>query len=181
MCFICDGGTDRELMARFEQRIEAFGFTMVGVGSGAKSWVDTIGLLETFGHPEMVVTALAIETAAGLFEGLVERIRAGESFTPTSPDAALHGRPLRVSAVHPTQWVHGRFAMWTNYYGERGFLPAQPAAVQILWPNQDGVCPPDRDFCHDHRNCQPLLAFPVASDVNAPPVGRQNSKRRRRR
>lgn len=180
MCFICDGGTDDELLSGFEQRIETFGFTMMGVDSGVKSWVYTIGLLETFGHPELVVTGLGMASAAGLFDGIVDRIRKGETFSPVSPDSTLNGHPFRVSAVHPTQWVHGRFAMWTNYYGERGFLPAQPAAIQILWPNDDGVFPPDRDFCHDHRNCQPLLAFPVASNVNAPPVGRQRTKRRRR-
>lgn len=178
MCFLCDGGTEGELTTTLRERIDRFGFTMMGVGDDVNSWVYTIGLLENFGHPELVVTTLAMESAAGLFNGLVDRIWAGESFSPLSPDTALEvGPAIRFSSVHPTQWANGRFAMWTNYYGERSFLPAQPEAVQVLWPNDAGMFPPDRDFCHDHNHCQPLLAFPVASNVNT----RSDRSRKHRR
>lgn len=174
MCFICDGGTEEEWAARTRDRIREFGFTMVAVGSGTRSWTYTIGLLETFGHPELVVTTLAAQSAFGLINGMVDRIRSGERFDASSRETSLQGQPVRFGLVHRTQWVQGRFAAWVNHYGESGFLPAEPNAVQLLWANDDGVFPPDRDFCHHHRHCQPLLAFAVAANVH-------ESARRKRR
>jgi hypothetical protein len=181
MCFICDGGTVEELFADTRERIDKYGFTMVGVGEGVRSWVYTIGLLETFGHPELVVTTLSMEGAASLFTGLVDRIRNGESFDASSRESVHVDVPIRFSSVHPTQWLHGRFAMWVNYYGHLGVLPAQPEAVQVLWPNELDIFPPDRDFCHEHRNCQPLLSSPVAADVHETQRRRRRRKKRDRR
>ena len=180
MCFMCEGGTLEQLFRQTRERIGAHGFTMVSVENRKSSWTYTIGLVETTSHPELVVTGLGADNAQALITDLVAHIKAGERFE--SGDASLHGLPLRVGTVHPTQWVHGRFAMWVNYYGERGEPVPTPAAVQILWPNDDDVFPPDRDFCNVHRECQPVLSVLVAHDVNQPigrPRGRRKKKGRR--
>lgn len=180
MCVLCDGGTVEEWLDGTRERIEEHGFTMVSVD--AKSpWTYTIGLLESFGHPELVITGVDPSAAQDLLRAFVAHIRSGDGFE--RGDVSLHGVPFRIGDVHPTQWVHGRFAMWVNYYGERGArsgeLPPTPVAVQILWPNEDDVFPPDRDFCDVHRNCQPLLSVLVAHDVHEP-VGRPRRRRKRK-
>jgi hypothetical protein len=137
-------------------------------------------LLEAFDHPELVITGLDAPDAHRLISDLVAHIESGERFDGS--ETSLHGVPLRIGKVHPTQWVHGRFAMWVNYYGERGArgeLPPAPDAVQILWSNDDGVFPPDRDFCDVHRECQPVLSVLVADDVHRPP-GRPRGRRKRK-
>jgi hypothetical protein len=178
MCILCDGGSPQDLLEGFRSRIAEFGFTMVSVGDGTSSWTYTIGLLENFAHPEFVVTGLDPGAASDVITGLVQRVRDGESFTGASPDSSHRGVALRFGDVHRTQWTHGRFAMWEAHYDLFGGRPLSRSATQILWPNDDGVFPPDRDFCHAHRNCQPVLSVITARDVNR---SRSRSKRRKKR
>lgn len=58
MCMLCEGASAQDVLDGFRSRIAEFGFTMVSVGGGSSSWTYTIGLLENFGHPELVVTGL---------------------------------------------------------------------------------------------------------------------------
>jgi hypothetical protein len=131
----------------------------------------------------LVVTGLDPGCAHHAINALVVRIRRGEVFDVGSPDTSVDGLAVRLGAVHHTQWTQGRFAMWVNYYGMAGMagdpLP-DPAAVQVLWANDDGVFPPDRDFCREHRDCQPILSVAVAHDVNRP-IGRGRGKAKRNR
>jgi hypothetical protein len=180
MCFICDGGTEQDLLDQTHARIAEHGFTMMMVGDDRSSWAYSIGLLENFGHPELVVTGLDATSASAVITGLAERIRDGERFTAASPDTTYMGWPVRFGEVHQSQWRHGRFAMWCAYYGHRGELPANPDAVQLLWANDDDVFPPDRDFCAAHRNCQPVLSVAATRDVNLPPRRSQRRKKKRR-
>lgn len=174
---LCDGANEQDLFGQFRARIAQFGFTMVHVGEGSSSWTYTVGLVEGLGHPEFVVTGLNPTAASVVVAGLVERVRAGERYTSAS-EASYEGVALRFGAVHRSHWRHGRLAMWEAYYDRFGGKPASRSAIQILWPNEDGAFPPDRDFCHEHRNCQPLLAVAATDDVNLP---RRGSKRRKSR
>jgi len=175
MCFLCDGGTIEEWLDQTRERIDRYGFTMVMVEGGKSSWTYTIGLTESFGDPELVVTGLDAEHSVFLIDGLAERIKDGERFD--SGETSLCGVPLRIGPVHPTQWIHGRFNSWLEFYDDEP--RPQPDAVQILWPNDDDVFPPDRDFCDVHRDCQPVLSVLVAHDVHRP-VGRERGRRRRK-
>lgn len=179
MCVLCDGTNEEDLLTGFRSRVTEFGFTMVSVGGSPSSWTYTIGLLENLGHPELVVTGLDPSSAYGIITGLVTRIRAGEMFTGESEDTTHEGVPVRFGGVHRSQWAHGRFAMWEAYYDAFGGAPLDRAATQIMWPNEHLVFPPDRDFCHEHRNCQPLLAFATPVDVNL--TRRQRVKRAKKR
>jgi hypothetical protein len=179
MCILCDGATEQDLFEDFRDRIAQYDFTMLSVGDESASWTYSIGLLASFGHPEFVITGLDPGSASGVITGLVDRIRRGERFTASSPDTVHAGVPFRFGEVHGSQWTHGRFAMWCAYYDRFGGAPAPLSAVQILWPNDSGVFPPDRDFCREHRNCQPLLAVAAAGNVNRGPNRAQRRKKRR--
>jgi hypothetical protein len=128
MCFMCDGGTMQEWCDDTARRIHEYGFTLMCVDGRRSSWTYTIGLVETFGHPELVITELS-DYAPEILTHLVHDVRRGERFEVGAPDASVHGIPLRVGAVHPTQWIHGRFNMWEEYYGHRGDALQLPALV----------------------------------------------------
>lgn len=174
---MCDGGTVEEWLEETRQRIDRQGFTMVSVGGGKSSWTYTIGLVESLDHPELVVTGLGGEYEQSLIGDVVAHIKNGERFE--IGDTALHGVPLRIGHVHPTQWRCGRFNLWLEYYDAHEGTPPEPAAVQILWPNDDDVFPPDRHFCDAHPYCQPVLSVPVAHDVNRP-IGRARGKAKKK-
>ena len=166
MCVLCDGVSEGEFSRDMRVRIERHGFTLVSVHGDPFCWTYTIGLIENFDHPEFVVTGLHPGDVNQIITALVARIREGERFDAAAPDDVIDGLPVRFGDVHYTQWNEGRFAMWANHYGTQGFIPGEPAAVQILWANGAGVFPPNRDFCRQHPECQPLLAVAAARDVN---------------
>jgi hypothetical protein len=182
MCVLCDGGTVEDLFRETRSGIETDGFTMVAVGDGNRGWAYTIGLLATFGHPELVVTGGSgdFDIIENIISHVVHDIRGGGAFDENSPDVMYHGVPFRFGSVHRTQWVHGRFAMWERYYEWLGDAPLIRNAVQVLWANEDDVFPPDPDFCDVHRDCQPLLSVPVGHDVSEVARRQRRPKKRRR-
>ena len=168
MCVICDGMTREEVFSGEFVRIAVNGFTMIQVEANPR-WTYTIGLVQSFSHPELVVTGLP-GAAGGLITDVVERIRDGQRFDADSTPLTLCDCCTSVAfgAVHTAQWEFGRFNQWLNYYGRLGGELPIPDAVQVLWHDEEGRFPPDRDFCPAHGGtCQPLLDEPPKRDVNA--------------
>lgn len=137
MCELCDGVSLETVMARTRERIDAFGFTMMMV-EGPTPWTYTIGLLDSFGHPELVVTSLEPRRSGALLTSVVNRVRLGQRFDRPGACLEVSASVLRFGPVHPAQWRHGRFAMWQSFYDWVGHAPDE-LAVQVLLPADDGV------------------------------------------
>ncbi len=135
MCFICDGGTHDEYDLIVEANIKRVGWHLTAVEATSRSpgWVYSIGLLESFDHPELVVMgSCCMECGGAQLNDLARLIEAGSRFAPGTAACDGHaGGPARFGSVHAAQWESDRFATWVNYYGPRG-LPVQPAAVQVI-------------------------------------------------
>jgi hypothetical protein len=173
VCDLCDGLTDGALMARTFERITTNRFTMFSV-DGPAPWAYTVGLVESYDHPELVVTGLNVESSSVLLSGIAERVKTGERFDDPNAVAYVRGASVRFGEVHPAQWLHGRFNMWFGYYDWRG-LRLDPMAIQIHWP-LEWVCPADR-----RRHREPLLDHDPGHDVNANNrAERRRSERRQR-
>ncbi|HEV3226318.1 MAG TPA: DUF4262 domain-containing protein [Acidimicrobiales bacterium] len=179
MCIICDGASDDEVHTGEFVRIAMHGFTMIGI-EGSPTWTYTIGLVPSFGHPELVMTGVSMPTAADLLTAVVERVREGVRFDTDSPPLSLCScTSVAFGAVHPAQWERGRFNGWLSYYDWLGEDLPSPDALQVLWPNKAGRFPPDPDFCLQHGDaCQPLLDGVPRHDVNR---GGNRQQRRRRK
>ena len=132
MCVICDGGSEEELLSDEFVRIALHGFVMVAV-EPAPTWAYTIGLLQSFDHPELVVTGLPDDSAAHVMTGVVDRIREGERFTASSPPVSLCDcTTAAFGAVHPAQWEQGRFDQWLRFYGwVGGEAPVAQAVLEL--------------------------------------------------
>jgi hypothetical protein len=176
VCIICDGGSEEELLSDEFVRIALHGFVMVAVES-TPEWAYTIGLRQSFDHPELVVTGLPDDIAAHVMTGVVARIREGERFTASSPPVSLcNCTTATFGVVHPAQWEHGRFDQWLRFYSWVGGEPPVAEALQVLW-DKDGRWPPDPDFCAVHGpDCQPLLDEAPRHNVN---IGSNREQRRR--
>ncbi len=104
----------------------------------------TIGLMQTFNHPEFIMFGLEADNAHALFSGLVRDIRNGRSFAePGVQTVSLRGDEHRVGfrRVHPTQHpLYLGFAMgYCRYIGRIGELEA----MQAFWPDSSGKFPFD--------------------------------------
>ena len=142
MCFICDGGTYDELRRKTEADIDTFGLHIVAVerSSGGVGWAYSIGLLERFAHPELVVNGACCFGCAGarlnaLGEAIAggERFEAGDAHTPSDRRAPV----ARFGAVHPHHWQTSLFAAWLDHYDGRPWAPT-PAALQVISRGQSG-------------------------------------------
>jgi len=136
MCFICDGGTHEQSRRFIELAIIYYGWAVRGVHPvddepDGGHWSHTIGLLESFGHPELVITDVEYELAGQLLNDLGEDIRAGVDITE-------HG-DFRFREVHPDHLDTDLLAAyWENY----GHAPAPGQVWQVVLP--------DYRFCPEH-------------------------------
>lgn len=176
MCDICDGKTYEELWSGMQARIEAGGWALQGVAPSGpgRGWVYTIGLVESFGHPELVVTHSEPAAYASLLNEIGDRIRRGERFDVGS-GLDLDGYLVEFGAVHPSYLTGGLMASWVNYYGWTGAPPATLDALQVVLPLAKWC-----ERCDRIRRC---LAWPGGLDVGDGPnrMARRASMRRRDR
>src|SRR3954454_23543479 len=84
VCEICAGLTEEELLSRKFMSIAVDGWAAVAV-EATPTWAYTIGLLQSFDHPELVITGRLSGAAVHLLAHTVERIRAGARFDVSTP------------------------------------------------------------------------------------------------
>lgn len=141
MCFICDGGTHDEYDAVVAANMKKFGWHLTGVEAsrGSPGCVDTIGLIERFDHPELIVMGgCCMQCGAAHLNDLGRLIEAGTSCTVDSAVCAGHpGGPARFGPVHAGHWSN-RLGTWMNYYKPRG-MPFEPAALQVITQDLSGA------------------------------------------
>lgn len=182
MCVMCDGSSLTDVMEMYRRFIDDCGFAIVAVDD-QPSWTYTIGLLEKYDHPELVVTGLPYSTASQMIWFVVNKIKVGQRFDETSELVDPRGMPLLFGKVAEGQWAHGRFNMCLEYAHWAGHAP-DLRALQVVWANEDGDLPPGL-FCKHHRGeCQPLLDIDPERNVHrtqtAEPRSKGSSRRRRK-
>jgi hypothetical protein len=142
MCYICDGGTEEEIQELIGFDIQFHGFHLqVVTGDRRRSnWAYTVGLLERFGHPELIVTGRACAHCLGLMlTDVGDRVSLGEHYVVGDETLSEGGAELRFGAVHPRQWSTDRFAVWHRHYARRPWPEPEPRALQLLWRNDEGI------------------------------------------
>lgn len=123
---------DTNLKARAD--IEKYGWHCLNVGSEPgderPGFSYTVGLVESFGHPEIAVFGLA-EKAHGVLTECANLIRNGARFVPHEPNGdVLDGgysvvfKPIREE--HFPEYLGAAI----RYYGDRSF-----DAFVLFWPN----------------------------------------------
>jgi hypothetical protein len=111
----------------------------------------TVGLLHTFGHPELVVAGLSIDTARDLLNAVGEGVRSGNRIVPGERYPEYGSAPLAAVAVDP-RYVREYlgYACWAN----RG---TDFPAVQLVWPAKAGPFPWEAGYPTDLFAVQPVL------------------------
>ena len=167
MCQICDGASIDEVRKAVDRKIDLHGWVVQAVEGGADSdpWAYTIGLVEQFQHPELVVTSLDATVAGRLLDDLAERVRGGERFAPGSTDVG--GVEVHFVPVHPWQFANGLFAMWFDHYRRFGSDDLLLSALQVIIPGWP--------YCSRHAHRAPRL------DRSEPAVGGPRPNRAQRR
>jgi hypothetical protein len=154
MCAICEGQTEDDVRKKLCARVDRFGWAIQGVEpSGDRlGWVYTIGLVEHFGHPELVMAGGDLFRPTSIIDALGEHIASGERVLVGEHIWARNSL-LRIGRVHPRQMEYGLFDMWFDYYVHQGDYVPQLEAVQVLFSSEH--------FCAQHANSQPKLSRPT--------------------
>jgi hypothetical protein len=106
----------------------------VGGGDGQPGFLYTIGLTETWNHPEFFIVGLHPRQADAIIADFIERIEGGERFdTPAYVSDILtvpvSVRPLQQEAVDDNSGI------------AQDMLNRNISGVQIFWPDKKGLMP----------------------------------------
>jgi hypothetical protein len=128
----------------FAEDVRAYGWSLANVSDHKPPFQYTIGLMETYHHPEFIVFGLEGDNAHALFSALIREIRAGKSYAnPGVCTINIGGdeHPVGFRRVHPTQHpLYLGFAMgFLTNIGGIGELEA----MQTFWPDRAGKFPFD--------------------------------------
>jgi hypothetical protein len=119
---------------------------------GRPSWAFSIGLYETWGHPELVLFGLNGDTAHRIMGIVAEGLAKGNRPTLSAPtEDLLCGYACHYVRVPQNQYAeHVGFALW--YYEGANF-----PLYQIVWPSKEGLFPWDVQATASFRQLQPVL------------------------
>lgn len=141
MCFICDGGTDEEFDDLIESCIDDPGWFVMGVydPGGPPGWAYTIGLRESFDHPELVLTGRAcFHCAHKALNELGDRVAGGDKFVIGDHVFLPEGGEVRFAKVHENHWQTDLFNAWKAFYRARRVTSPPREALQVVWLDDRG-------------------------------------------
>jgi hypothetical protein len=136
--------------------IAAFGWHCVQIFAeeNQPEYSFTVGLFESFDHPELVIFGLKAPIAHRILCIAVNAARAGAPLDLTQcTDALLEGYSCCFVEVPQREYgSYVGFAQW--YYQGNGF-----PLYQVVWPSRTGLFPWHPEATQEFRAAQPVIAL----------------------
>ena len=145
-------------MRSLDLTIRAYGWQLHQI-TDSNPWSYTIGLLESYDHPELMITGLELDMQSSVIRRLVGSIEK----TGNVDHALLEREDITLVEVHPNHLAGDWFGTWSNFYQR---LPPPGSFLQIV--------PPSDWFCDCHQHSMPHFELPG-------PIRFDNRADRRRR
>lgn len=164
MCQLCNGASLDNVLVNQDLLIRTSGYAMTQVSDHrGGGWTYTIGLLERFGHPDL----LTLDVDLALQAGLVNALAASVVEHGVLPGRAeLRSDGLSTVLVHPNHLAEGRVAMWTKRHQR---VPQTGEFLQVVLSS--------RHFCACHAPLRQMLDKPLVRTVGNEPSHRRRRKR----
>lgn len=142
--------------------VQEYGWYAASISDHEPPFLYSIGLMQTYDHPELIVFGLDADNAHALLSGLIQAILAGQSLAQPGVYAVTIGgdqHQVGLRSVHPTQHpLFLGFAMgYCRHIGRWGELQA----VQVFWPDSRGKFPFEVGCDLDVYRVQPRLDLPL--------------------
>ena len=165
-----DGLDEQE--RRVIQHVEKYGTHVFQISGDPEDdgFSYTIGLLYTYGHPELIVFGQKPDWQHWLLNALRDEIRAGARFEPeTVCTTVLEGFRLTFKAV-PVE-VLPKYFGWALWFYRDVAPDASPLrALQVVWPDLADVLPWETGYWAGYR--QPILdGTPSTAPANRFTIG----------
>jgi hypothetical protein len=148
--------------------IREHGWFSANVFDAVPPFVYTIGLMQTWNHPELILFGREPNTAHRALSTMVESIRGGGSYRePSTYSGILQGdSKIGLRCVDPTQHpLYLGYAMgYLTFIGRIGELQA----MQVFWPDKTGKFPYEVGCDLDVFRFQPRLDLALTpSEIEA--------------
>jgi Domain of unknown function (DUF4262) len=128
----------------------------------APAWAYSVGMWLSCQVPELVLCGLPVDNAATIINAIGARVADGAEFGPDDVLEDVCPAPLAFRPVDAS-WraADGLLAIADAFYGL-----VRPPYLQVVWSDQNGNFPGERDFKPAFDRMQPLLWLP--RDDNPP-------------
>ena len=153
-------------MQSLDLQIRTYGWAVVQVGDDERTFSYTIGLVENFDHPELIVVDVEPSWQHGLINELAEGIATTGRPALDRPST----RGVRCVEVHANHLHGDYFGMWASRYGA---LPQPGQVLQVRLP--------DSAYCECHAPAVRRLDRPNSTPPAPPHLNRAQRRRRPRR
>ena len=135
--------------------IATYGWHCVNIMADGElpSYSFTIGLFQSYGHPELIIFGLKAEVAHQILAIVADAAKSGDPLDLTQPtDALLNNYSCCFVQVPLTEYRDNvGYCRW--YYQGNGF-----PLYQIVWPSRSGLFPWHPDATSEFRATQPVIA-----------------------
>ena len=140
--------------------IKDFGWHVVSVGAvegeSGPDWAFSIGLHQSFGHPEIVIFGLPLKTCSQIVNAIGKSIKSGAKYQSKGSYPEILQDPYMCSFREVLRKHYGDYvgyALW--FYGDDSF-----PLLQCFWPDKQGRFPWE-EACNEYvKKSQPLLYLP---------------------
>ena len=124
----------------------------VSAESDSPTFAYTVGLYRTFGHPEVIMLGLGLDTMHQLLNDLADAVRQGHRFaTGEVSDRLLDGYDVTFHTVPERQ--NAAYLGWAIWFNDGHDFPT----LQMIYPDRERRWPWDDGVADGFRVNQPVL------------------------
>jgi hypothetical protein len=145
---------DNQAEEQIRRIVQEYGWyvALFEADTATPAFAYTIGLWKNYGHPEIMIFGLSVQTMGEIINLAGEKVKSGKSLLLDSDDwDILEKSPVRFLEIHPdniSDWFG--YCQWFNDYKE---FPA----LQLFWPDNSGTFPWESTYDQTLKFSQPLL------------------------
>ncbi len=146
----CEGGNDEKVLAD----VAEFGWHLVKIleRSDSPGWAFSIGLYQTFNHPEVVVFGLNGDLMHSVISSIGEDLRTGKKFEIDGHyNDLIEAYSCTFKPVSQI-WYYPFLGYANWFYGNMEY-----PVIQCIWPDKNSRFPWDSQFNPNWTCAQPLL------------------------
>jgi hypothetical protein len=143
-----------ELLKNTKLNIDKFGLQVIMVSSTSycPSFAYSIGLTQTYNHPEIICFGLSNDLGHAIINDIAEIIKSGERFEAGKISTEIFKDSKAAFINVDKRNISDYFGAALNYYGEKIF-----DALQVVWTDRNDKLPWEDNFEEEFLYKQPLL------------------------
>ncbi len=132
-----------ELLAKIKTNIQEYGLQIIGISATDyfPSFSYSIGLYESYQHPEIICFGLPIELAHIIINDVADLIRNGETIKPYTPYENIFKDSKAEFLLVDSKNIKDYFNAALSYYQHNHF-----SALQLVWTDHNNKLPWEDNF-----------------------------------